>query len=289
MWSNPDEEHLAFLMDNASKLLRPSDGYEMEMNLVGVRPNDSTFEHLQRRFEYLLDKEKGSNMNIALHGDSNTFALNHFSSQIIKNAGQVDLQRVSLGDSLPFNYLPTVELRGRRYEASEFTWDQRWQEDLDRRLMEGHDLQYEIPRLKSANEYRMWLGHNILSRCDNWYLLERLVLRQEAFGKEVVRISIAHRQNMSLNTNTCSEALSILHEKEDLEASSKTLVSRQRLDLISGNGTPRFMLTSSTAMQSRYHQTPSRGGRRAVFQHAEADHIAEFTNMVEPVLSAENN
>lgn len=279
VWETPDEERLASLMETASTLLRPGTGYEMEMNLVGIKPNDSTFEHLQRRFQYLLDREKGSNLKIAMHSDSNELILNHFSSQIIDDAGQVDLQRIAIGDQMPLRYLPTVELRGKRYDASESTWDQRWQEDIDLRILDGHDIPPKLQNMESAAKYRMWLGHNILSQCSNWYLLERVVLNQTILGSEVVRISIAHRQNMSENTNVSYDSLSFLHEKEDLESKGKTI--KQRLDLVSHQGNPRFMLTAPSSLQAKY--------RRAVFRHAEADNITEFTNLVEPVLSTEKS
>lgn len=284
VWDNPGEERLASLMQSASEKLFPQDGYSLSMNLHGVMSDMATFKDLESRFGFSLDREWGSNMQLNLTDGASTLELSHLTMQMAENVGQVDLQKINPGHSMPYQYLPEIDFRGERIEASRFAWDPEWQDELSSKLLSGHRLDPDLSPINSAEDFRMRIGHNILSHCNSWFIKERLLLSQHMLGEAVVRMSIARQQNVSENIEMSRDVLSIIQENESLQNDSRVLVSRQKLDLVSQLHSQRFMLTTYTESKVRSRTIPGRNSRQARHYHAEPDTIAEFTSLFEPSL-----
>lgn len=281
VWDTPGEEHLASLMNNASELLVPNDSYSLELKLFGVKPDDDTYIEIGDRYQAKLNERALSNLRFSFDSDARKLQLEQFEFPLPGDAGYLELNRIMPGDIPPYDFIPSVTILNQKHEAKAPAWNPRWQNNLEQRLTQGHGLDIAIPQNAPDTYYHLWLGHEVLSKCDSWWLSEKTEIGYQTMGKFATKVSIMRAQDVRQNTLVSTETVSIVYETTHLESTNAHSVTK-RLDLVSNQDQQRFI--RKTFKKSTGNSRTNRDAKKSPSRGAEAKDISYFTDVVQRAL-----
>lgn len=283
VWSTPGEEHLASLMNNASELLVPKHSYTLDLKLSGIRPDDDIYVEIGNRYQAKLYEESLSSFHFSFDNDAKKLQLERFEFPLPNDAGQLALDRITPGDMPPYDFIPSVNILGQKHEAKAPAWNPRWQENLEQRLVQGHGIDIYLPQDAPNNYYHLWLGHEVLSKCASWWMLEKVDIGCQMLGKYATKVSVMRRQDVQRNTLLSTETLSIVHETTNVERPNGPSVTK-RLDLVSNQDDQHFI--QKTFKKSGNGSRAHRDDRKSPSRGAGAQDISYFTDVVQRSLDS---
>lgn len=281
VWNTPAEENLAALMNNASTFLAPSESYSLDLKLLGVRPDDDTFIEIGDRFQARLDHRLASNFRFSADNSNHKLQLEAFEFPLPNDSGSLNLNRTVPSEIIPYSYIPSVDVLGKRHEAKAPAWSERWQENLEQHLTQGHNLDIYIPLDAPHDYYHLWLGHEILSKCERWWMMEKATIGCQMMGRYATKVSVMRRQDVPHNALLSTETVSIIYDTINLENTNGPSITK-RLDLISTQDQQQFIRKTfkRSKSQSRNRRTASQSPSRG----AEEQDISYFTDVVQRAL-----
>lgn len=257
----------------------------MILNLGGVMSDTPTRREIEAHLNVELSSSAGSEMCLDLKqvpGECGKLILRRLSMPLKGERGWIHLQRTAQDEADTGRYRPLIEVNGKSVVATSAERNLAHQDNLEARLLKGHGVEDVLP-LDDRAYYYMWLGHNLLSKCTNWRLMEQLTLHEDIMGTKETKLRVHREQFVPEDPDDSTDTLSLVQQSTELLDKNTSVITTNQIDLVKGrDSVQRFIRRSQTVetIESDLNNITDDRPRGA-----DAQDISRFTHILQNVLT----
>lgn len=217
-----DSKRLKSQLRTTMERVQPNPEYVMKAWLRGVPSHPNTRKQVGEWFGLEMDERTGSRIELSRDRLTGALVLNRLCMPIKetdKLHGAVYVQGMQVGHET--GYISYAKIYNHTHTKS-VTWDPENVSEVSRKLLVGHDIDSTPPN--PDQNYRVWLGANVLSRATAWELMERIHVDRDMDNT----VSIVRDQSMPEDVNFRTDSLAIVqtvtrHEDDLIKMDQRTL------------------------------------------------------------------